>query len=85
MENGELDQEKMLSEVNQIFSKIQNEPMMKDIFQSKDIKNMFANCANPNMNSKAGMPPGMPPGFGPVLQNMFGNSTIQQIMKILMY
>ena len=75
MENGELDQEKMLSEVNQIFSKIQNEPMMKDIFQSKDIKNMFANCANPNMNSKAGMPPGMPPGFGPVLQNMFGNST----------
>jgi hypothetical protein len=36
---------------------------------------MFANCANPNMNSKSGMPPGMPPGFGPVLQNMFGNAT----------
>jgi hypothetical protein len=75
MESGELNQEKMLSEVNQIFSKIQSEPMMKDIFQSKDIKNMFANCANPNMNSKSGMPPGMPPGFGPVLQNMFGNAT----------
>lgn len=76
MESGELNQEKMLSEVNQIFSKIQNEPMMKDIFQSSDIKNMFANCANQGNNSKGGIGNGMiPPGLAPVLQNMFGNAT----------
>jgi len=76
MESGEINQEKMLTEVNQIFSKIQNEPMMKDIFQSSDIKNMFANCANQGNNSKGGVGNGMfPPGLGPVLQNMFGNAT----------
>lgn len=63
MKSGNINQEKIMNEAKDILGKFQDNPVMKDIFKSNDIQNLFKNCMNASNNSKN----------KPDLSSLFGN------------